>query len=100
MHVSSTARMRFAGRMRVAPWWSGALLFAVILGNITSMVQSFDRHNAELSRKTNNITSWAQGRLVTDTQRRLHQYVNQYSTATRGINEAELVSQVAYARLL
>merc|ERR1712196_316797 len=36
------------------------------------------------------------GRLEGTTKRRLMQYVNQYSDATRGLNESELIGQVPH----
>ena len=73
----------------------GAILFAALLGNVTALVQTFDKGNAQKRDKITTLHQFAASRKVPQVlQRKLFAYVDAEWTITSGLDDSSVLAQL------
>lgn len=73
----------------------GAILFAALLGNVTALVQTFDKGNAQKRDKINTLHQFNASRKVpVPLQRKLMAYVDAEWNITSGLDDASVLAQL------
>jgi CRP-like cAMP-binding protein len=73
----------------------GAILFAALLGNVTALVQTFDKGNAQKRDKITTLTQFNASRRVPSVlQRKLFAYVDAEWSITSGLDDSSVLAQL------
>lgn len=73
----------------------GAILFAALLGNVTALVQTFDKRNADKRNKIKMLNNFNASRNVPPVlQRKLFDYVDAEWTVTSGLDDSGVLAQL------
>lgn len=73
----------------------GAILFAALLGNVTALVQTFDKGNAQKRDKITTLNQFATSRKVPAVlQRKLLAYVDAEWSITSGLDDSSVLAQL------
>ena len=73
----------------------GAILFAALLGNVTALVQTFDKGNAQKRDKITTLHQFTASRKVPAVlQRKLFAYVDAEWTITSGLDDSSVLAQL------
>jgi len=73
----------------------GAILFAALLGNVTALVQTYDKFNAQKRNKITLLNNFNTSRKVPSTlQQKLFDYVDAEWTITAGLDDGSILAQL------